>query len=120
MLKAEKDNVPINTVSAEWTLLCVGIRTRPMGGRTFVLIYWSTQASVDETERASSTSECRRNVNEICSNLAVNGASKQIIKVLVVGLKKTESVCQTCSIKLYNRNQTSNNPNVADEAKRKH
>lgn len=38
-------------ISAEWTLLCVGIRTQPMGGRTFVLIYWCTQASVDKTER---------------------------------------------------------------------
>lgn len=40
-------------ISAEWTLLCVGIRTRPMGWRTFVLIYWCTQASVGEAEDES-------------------------------------------------------------------
>lgn len=93
-----------------------------MGGRTFVLIYWCTQASVDETERASSsTSECRRNVNEIYLNLSIDGASNH--QVLAVGLKKTklnitqtESLWQARCIELYDRNQT-NNLIVTDESK---
>lgn len=40
-------------ICAEWTLPCVGIRTRPMGSSTFVLIYLYTHAFVDKSDRGA-------------------------------------------------------------------
>lgn len=54
-------------ICAEWTLPCVGIRTRPMGSSTFVLIYLYTHVFVDKSDRGAGLNlEQKHAMNYIC------------------------------------------------------
>lgn len=68
-------------ICAEWTLPCLGIRTRPMGSSTFVLIYLYTHAFADKSDRGADL-KLEHSVAKTCHELYLQSLDVYIVWVL--------------------------------------